>query len=281
MPVDGSLNFKDLVIRVAQPGMNSVGTTGPGVPENTSDLGLCRQWVNDGREELYRRLSAATLGAFLHRPVSFSIDPSTPNAASIDGDAHRVRLPWWCSGPVASARWWWSDGAGTRGAAAFVHIDRVDMMLAQISGGGPPQLVAVVPMEPGDDVVSVRRGWELRISPLPDRSYTLSGMVLASCQPMSDDDERDPAGPEHDQAIIACALAKRFMHNPDAGLAARYEALADKAIAASIAIEVAKLPLRGGQIRDPETDADDPQRRLGRPYEANRVSELDGVSMMS
>lgn len=271
MGADGSLTFEDLIIRVAEPGLVSSASSGPGIPTSAHDLALCKRWVNDGRQRFYRSMMGV-FASWAKRPVQFTVDPSSPKGYSIDGQAHRVRLPWWCVGPLGSAAWWWDDGQGSRGEAAFVHLSTVDLELARIGSTGTPRCVAILPLMPSaDEPVSARQGWELRLAPIPDRPITIRGQVLAGYQPMVDLDERDPAGADHDMAIVAWAHAARFATDPSDQKKKSYLEAALRATAESIQLERAKQPARSGeQVRDPETDALDVSER-NRPYVANTV----------
>ncbi len=275
MLLDTGLTFRDLILRVADPGMVDESGNTPQIPSDPADLERCKRFVNDGRRAFYAQMGPDAEFRRQLIEIEFS---TTADENTVSGDTRRQRLPWYITGGAGNAGASWSQGSTEGAEALVVHHDRLAAAWARFPDEtGAPTMVAIVRGSINGAAVKHRPGFELQVHPTPDAAatspYTVKVRVDIACVDMVALEEAEPAGPDHDQAIIAFARFERFKNSPDAAVVASATAERDRALIASRNLELAKRPKDLGQLENGWEPV--PTPRAGRTY----VATFDGVAL--
>jgi hypothetical protein len=191
-----SLSFSDLIIRVAEYlGMAYYGASGAEVaqvPQDAHDLELCKRLVNDG----YRKfINSNPRWQFLTPTISVTFVAGQTAYALPDGFYGSILKPW--TYPPDGPR---IDIAET-----------TEAMIRDWSAGGDvsgdPSYVAYRPTTPITNTTTGSR-WEAVFWPTPGAVYTVTTRARLYPEKLSDLSDKHIAGFQHDETIIAAALAE-------------------------------------------------------------------------
>jgi hypothetical protein len=275
MLLDTGLTFRDLILRVADPGMVDESGNTPQIPSDPADLERCMRFVNDGRRAFYAQMGPDAEFKRQLLEVEFS---ATADENTVAGDTRRQKLPWYITGGAGNSSACWSQGSTEGAELLVVHHDRIAAAWARSpSDTGAPQMVAFARGSINGTAAKHRPGYELQVDRLPDAAaaspYVVKVRVDLACVDMVQLEEAEPAGPDHDSTIIAFARFERFKNSPDAAVVASATAERDRALIASRNLELAKRPKDLGQLENGWEPV--PTPRAGRTY----VATFDGVEI--
>jgi len=237
--------------------------TTPQLPSEPSRVDALAYVVAGGYESFLR---ANPKWSFLTPTHTITMDSTGTGALNVAGDAGRYLLPVGVSGRPSDG---WLLTLPSVDRRAYTVSDtsakRVAADRAANTSVGMPGLAAVRPMMQDDG--SLR--WEVFVSPLPDRNYTLTAQLRLAPPRMSALDDRHIAGPAHDDTIAAMAFAAMAMREGDSNKISIYRDDAQSALDESIRLDglmiehdIGVLPSTWSDERD-RTRADD--RRGGFP----------------
>lgn len=252
--LDSGMTYEQLIVRVAEAAGIASYATGPAaIPTRAHDLDLCKRMVNDGYQRFLNGIRAGgkrpyTAWTFLKPLYTFTLDPAGTGPTNVAADAARYRL----SVPVVAhpASFTIKDPDSTASATtcAVTGIDRVWASLSATVSVGRPVIAAMAPLaadRPGD-----APGWEVVFWPRPDKAYTATARFRLQPRTLVALEERHVAGMEHDQTIIALAIAAMKAKNRSEDVqAARDDA--DALMDASIALDMQRQPATAGPMLDP------------------------------
>jgi hypothetical protein len=242
MPAGSSLNFFDLLLRVAR--RTRYARTDPAtgletLPDDPATLNRLKDAVNDARIEFYRRTPKAS---YRRQAVDVVLTADGAGPDNIAGNPRRVILPWFVSDPSLTS-WQVSAGSGGNRSLRMTHPNLVLAAIAnQPDAAGFPEMACALSYAETIEHDNHRSRWELRMFPAPDLVYTLTGMCGVDLGRMARLTDREPAGSMHEMAIVEGAVA--FMMKADPDLAKRKAAMDnfDAAVAISLGVEDKRKP---------------------------------------
>jgi hypothetical protein len=250
--------LRGLVVRVAEYlGIAEYDSDGRAIaPESDAhDLDLCKRLVNDGIRQFIR---ANPKWYWMQRVFSLTIT----NAASelqVGGDAARYAMPYDFNGDAQGD---WTFGQGQN---VLPHIQTVDEAMIRnwrstgANESGVPRFAAFRRLSDADVPEGVRSRWEVVFYPAPGQSYVLELDYRHYFNALDElDADAQPAGAEHDDAILYSALARAELHRDDVR-GAMHEAYRES-LADSVRLDLKAAPKTVG----PNLDAS------GRGYITNR-----------
>ena len=191
MPVSLGLNFRSIVIRVAEfLGTADYSGGAAAVPTDAHDLDLAKRIVNDG----YRRFLGESDWHFLNPIHSLTLIADQATYDLPEG-AYQVNM-----GP-----WTYPSEAGL---PRINVCDEVVIRELEATGtsSGDPTLAAIRPKSVHATDFGTR--WEVVFWPTPQSVYVIQTRLSIWPDQMTDLDYHRPiGGPQHDDAIVACAMA--------------------------------------------------------------------------
>lgn len=213
-----ALTLRDLVIRVAEYlGIAYYGADGSEeaqVPENSHDLELCKRLVNDG---IRMFIQDNAKWFWTRRLYTLTVDGTGLLATSVAADPGRYAMPQDFGGD-AYGRWTFGDSQNVWPEVVTVpeHVIR-QWRSVGTSQSGIPRYAAFRRIPASDmGVLEGRNRWEVIFYPDPGQEYTLLYPYRHSFTALSDlDEDRPPAGYEHDETIAAATLAKAELDRDD------------------------------------------------------------------
>lgn len=257
---DTSMTAQDMLVRIAEAG-GVADYTNPDdatdsrarVPSNSHDLDRCWRALNDAAAELAARhrwqcLNVRTL---------IAVDASGESPAAVSGNPGIYALPWYLWDVVPAEGWiLYESSPSDASRVVMTTLSRVRAELVASSGSTGRPVWATA--QPASHVASGRRGWDLHIAPLPDRSYTLECQTRIAPRKMAAMSDRHVFGAKHDMTLLA--LAKWMFHRDrraDAETVAMLKAEAEQAIATSIRNDGEDTPATIGCVYDPSIRYED------------------------
>lgn len=270
MLIDDGLNFRDLIIRVAElEGTASMPTTAGGdidVPSDEYELKRTKQAVNDGISELVR---AYPKWRCLRQSVTQTFLASGASAQNINGSAGRVRLSnqWQM---VPQGDWAVRTTGGDQLRSSKLKVCPLSEVLAlQVTDTlvtTLPQRVGIGPPEGVQDDRNIRRGTEMALWPVPTVDVVVSGTVRLRVAKLVELTDLCPFGAQHDLAIVAFARWVLSRASDDQNLIQIRKADADDALAKSMALDQEETLPSLGRSFDGSEQNDDCQ-----PYSGEQV----------
>lgn len=252
--LDSGMTYEQLIVRVAEAaGVASYANGAAAIPTGAHNLDLCKRMVNDGYQRFLNGVRAGGkrpyMGwTFLKPLMTITLSAEGTGPLNIDTDAARYRIPI----PVVAHPALWTikdpDSVASATTCAVTGIDRVWASLSSTSSTGRPVIAAMAPLAP--DRPGDAPGWEVVFWPRPDKAYSATARLRLQPRPLVALEERHVAGAEHDQTIIAMAIAAMKTRNraEDAQQAALD---ADMLMDSSIAMDMQRIPATAGTMIDP------------------------------
>ena len=248
--------FEDLILDVAiELGVaklvdGSGNPSAPQIPTDPHDLDLCKRAVNNGYQDFLR--GDPTLKAHHWTFLDVHLDLALNAANRVEGDTSRYRLPPEISGRPRSA---WSLTDSSNGRTGLKVQDtathRVVMALATSDLSGAPVMASVRPIRAADPAAPF--GWEVICYPRPDRDYVMSADFRIHPTPLVELTDRPIEAALHGPAYRACAVwdvkKRDDTLNPEDRQTAKAER--DRAILASIGLDLQNVPRTLGLVTDP------------------------------
>lgn len=148
---------------------------------------------------------------------------STPDSTSkyevappqcVNGDNSRYYMPDGFYGQMVSFFTYPNEGSRIR----LEEVDEAtirSMYAGTGNSSGDPCFAAIRPLPLPSDLGQFNRRWELLIYPRPSQVYTITGRCRVWMDKMINNDDRHAAGFQHDEAVLAAALAKAELYRND------------------------------------------------------------------
>lgn len=244
MPADvpTGMTYRELIVEVAQrKGMADISGAVAAIPDDALHLDLIKRTVNRGYA---RFLRADPQWSFIERTVTVTTDENGTGPLNIAGDAGRYRLPQFVRGTPLS-NWRYEDEQSVFREAITTDHRTVRILREQSPTTGIPARAAVAALE-NPDTPGRGTAWELILYPTPGSAFTLEADFNVRTHQLVEMDDRHIAGPEHDEAIIDCAVALLDAADNDAAF------IMPDSVAASMQIDALNRTKVVGPWTDPK-----------------------------
>jgi hypothetical protein len=205
MPADAPFGktFRELIVEVAhRKDMADLSGEVAAIPSDSQHLDLVKRMVNRGYA---RFLRADPQWSFIERTVTVVTNADGDGPTNLGGDAGRYKLPFYVRGTPLS-NWRFQDEQSTYCEAIATDHRSVRIMRQQGQSTGTPAYAAVAALE-SPDAGGRSTAWELLLYPTPSAEYTIEADFNLRTHQFVEMEDRSIAGPEHDEAIIECAVA--------------------------------------------------------------------------
>jgi hypothetical protein len=276
-----TITFEGLILRVAQEmGLHHV-PAGPDnrakIPTDPATLDRIKRAINDGRQELFRRMSRATC----FRPrLSFTTNPAGDQPDNIDGDPAKYLIPF-SAVAVPVNQWQWR--LDTWGGHVIQIRHENDLAREHARGGssesGPPRMMAIGRRMIGSPGVPTRRTQSfLWLYPKPDAAYTIEGQANLMYSPLVALDDVDPMGDDHAMTIVEAALYQMNKNHPVMATRDHYAQRFMDAVRVSTQLDHDRRPPSLGVATDPTVHP-----AVHDPYESDlsrMVSHVNGIPVL-
>ena len=220
----GGLRFDQIVIRVAEylgvADYGSAGTGAAAVPADTHDLDLCKRLVNDG---IRMFISDNPKWYWMRKIYSLSVDTNdTPE--QINSDPGRYFMPPDFNGDTMNQITFGPDqNVWPEIVTLPEHVIRQWRSIHSGNQSGIPHYAAFRRLADKEVPAGDRGRWELLLYPDPGEAYLLNIKYRSFFSDLVDlTRDYQPAGLEHDECIVAAAIAKAELDRDDQ-LGARYQ----------------------------------------------------------
>lgn len=246
----GGLRFDQILIRVAEylgiADYSSAGTGAAAIPSDVHDLDLCKRLVNDG---IRMFLSDNPKWYWTRKIHSMTISNSSlPD--QINGDTARYLMPQDFNGDAMGE---WTFGADQNVWPEIItmpeHVIRMWRSIHSGNQSGIPHYAAFRRLEDRYVPAGQRGRWEVIFYPDPGQAYVVEleyrHFFNDLVEPTLD---YQPAGAEHDETIVAAAIAKAELDRDDV-MGSRHQYY-EKCLKNSIRVDLQAAPKTVGMNND-------------------------------
>jgi hypothetical protein len=198
------LDFASMQVRVAEYlGIQADSGSGAAVPTDASDLDLVKRLVNDG----YRRFITEQPWNFLVIPLSLTFLSGT-----VSSDNSRYYLPDDFYG-VLEAPFTYPSTGPRRMVEQVSEVDIRQFIAGAGTMTGDPYAFCVRPIATTETATAAR--WEAVFFPTPSTAYAMKAAYRRFPAALSTSTDRSVAGFQHDDTVLAAALAAAELQKHD------------------------------------------------------------------
>ncbi len=280
----GETTLGDLMLTLAERmGLHKVPSQADNrsqLPDDPNLRDRLKRAINNGREEVYRRMATA----WCFKPVlSITTDPTGASAANVGGDPSMYRLPFNVHG-IAVGQWNWrlAGQTGYGGTMQQRHpSDILALHASAASGTSRPVAMALTqtqlsnPSEPSRRTASVVHVW-----PTPDQAYVIEGQARVMYAPMTELSDLEPMGQQHSQTIVTAGERDFKLNHPDMQKRQEIEERFAQQVALSIELDNEQRPQTIGIGFDPDAIRQSQKYAPVWPTQAAIVTHVNGISVL-
>lgn len=225
------------------------------LPDDPNLRDRLKRAINNGREEIYRRMSTA----WCFKPtITITLDPTGASAQNVDGDPAKYRVPFNVQG-IAGATWSWRLPSATSGYGGTLQQRHSSDILAMhnadaaATGTSRPVAMALVqgqlnnPSEPGRRTAAFVHIW-----PDPDQAYVIEGQARIMYAPLTELSDLEPMGQQHSQLVVTAGERDIKLNHPDMTARREINVRFNEQVALSIELDNQNRPQSIGTGYDPD-----------------------------